>query len=91
MALDPPVARVTSSGEPPSEFWEPNFGPLEEQCVLLTTEPPLQPLYILKEQGHQNGWLYWWSLYSDGELGHKIAKGGNFEISSWNMYFFISG
>ena len=29
--------------EPPCGYWELNSGPLEEQAVLLTTEPSLQP------------------------------------------------
>lgn len=27
--------------------WEPNLGPLEEQCTLLTTEPSPQPPWVL--------------------------------------------
>jgi hypothetical protein len=34
--------------EPPCGCWDLNSGPLEEQSVLLTTEPSLQPLYFLK-------------------------------------------
>jgi hypothetical protein len=30
--------------EPPCGFWDLNSGPLEEQSMLLTTEPSLQPL-----------------------------------------------
>lgn len=29
--------------EPPCQFWEPNHGPLQEQQVVLTAGPPLQP------------------------------------------------
>ena len=32
--------------EPPRGCWELNSGPLEEQSVLLTSEPSLQPIYI---------------------------------------------
>jgi len=35
---------ITDSCEPPYVCWELNSGPLEEQLVLLTTEPSLQPL-----------------------------------------------
>ena len=35
---------VTDSCEPPCGCWDLNSGPLEEQSVLLTTEPSLQPL-----------------------------------------------
>jgi len=38
-ALDP----ITDGCEPPCGCWELNSGPLEEQSVLLTTEPSLQP------------------------------------------------
>ena len=37
--------RVTDSCEPPCGCWELNPGPLEEQPVLLTTEPALQPQF----------------------------------------------
>jgi hypothetical protein len=37
-ALDP----ITDGCEPPCGWWELNSGPLEEQPVLLTTEPSLQ-------------------------------------------------
>jgi hypothetical protein len=32
--------------EPPCGCWDLNSGPSEEQSVLLTTEPSLQPLYL---------------------------------------------
>ena len=38
---------ITDGCEPPCGYWELNSGPLEEQAMLLTTEPSLQPL----EQG----------------------------------------
>jgi hypothetical protein len=34
---------ITDGCEPPCGFWELNSGPLEEQTVLLTAEPALQP------------------------------------------------
>jgi hypothetical protein len=34
---------ITDGCEPPSGSWELNSGPLEEQSVLLTSEPSLQP------------------------------------------------
>jgi hypothetical protein len=34
---------ITNGCEPPCGCWELNSGPLEEQLVLLTTEPCLQP------------------------------------------------
>jgi hypothetical protein len=34
---------ITAGCEPPCGCWELNSGPLEEQSVLLTTEPSLQP------------------------------------------------
>jgi hypothetical protein len=36
---------ITDGCEPPCGCWELNPGPLEEQSVLLTAEPSLQPLY----------------------------------------------
>ena len=33
---------ITDGCEPPCGCWELNLGPLEEQAVLLTTEPSLQ-------------------------------------------------
>jgi hypothetical protein len=40
MASDP----IIDGREPPCGCWELNSGPLEEQSVLLTSEPSLQPL-----------------------------------------------
>ena len=34
---------IADGGEPPCDCWELNSGPLEEQSVLLTSEPSLQP------------------------------------------------
>jgi hypothetical protein len=34
---------ITDGCEPPCSCWELNSGPLEEQSVLLTAEPSLQP------------------------------------------------
>ena len=42
-ALDP----ITDGCESPCGCWELNSEPLEEQSVLLTTEPPLQPQPVL--------------------------------------------
>jgi hypothetical protein len=38
---------ITDDCEPPCGCWELNSGPLEEQSVLLTTEPSLQPQCVL--------------------------------------------
>jgi len=38
-----PRNEIADSFEPTCGFWELNSGPLEEQPVLLTTEPSLQP------------------------------------------------
>jgi hypothetical protein len=37
-----PGTEVTDGCELPRVYWELNLGPLEEQSVLLTTEPSLQ-------------------------------------------------
>ena len=36
--------RVTYNPEPPRGSWESNLGPWEEQTMLLTAEPSLQPI-----------------------------------------------
>ena len=38
---------ITDGCEPPCGCWELNSGPLEEQAMLLTTEPSLQPLFLI--------------------------------------------
>jgi hypothetical protein len=43
MASDQPETGGTDSCESPCGYWELNPGPLQEQPVLLTSEPPLQP------------------------------------------------
>ena len=50
-----PGARVTDSYELPCGCWELNLGPLEEQPVLLTTEPFLQPTFNLRSQESEAG------------------------------------
>ena len=48
LSSDTPEEGIRSYGcESPCNFWELNSGLLEEQPVLLTTEPSLQPLHIL--------------------------------------------
>jgi E3 ubiquitin-protein ligase NEDD4 len=45
---------ITDSCEPPCGCWELNSGSLEEQSVLITAEPPLQPGSPLKRpQGNE--------------------------------------
>jgi hypothetical protein len=42
---------ITDGCEPPCSCWELNSGPLEDQSVLLTTEPSLQlPGYIFENE-----------------------------------------
>ena len=36
---------ITDGCEPPCGCWEMNSGPLEEQAMLLTTEPSFQPFH----------------------------------------------
>jgi len=38
---------ITDGCEPPCGCWDLNSGPREEQSVLLTTEPSLQPLPLV--------------------------------------------
>ena len=42
---------ITEGCEPPCGCWELNSRPLEEQSVLLTAEPSLQPLLQSLEEG----------------------------------------
>ena len=44
--------------EPPCGCWELNSGPLEEQAMLLTTEPSLQPSYFSLK--FLSGWSVHW-------------------------------
>jgi hypothetical protein len=41
---------ITDDCEPPCGCWEFNSGPVEEQSVLLTAEPSLQPKHIGSRQ-----------------------------------------
>jgi hypothetical protein len=45
----PEEGPITDGCEPPCDCscWELNSGPLEEQSVLITTEPSLQPMSVL--------------------------------------------
>lgn len=42
----PPRIKITNSYEPQCECWEPKFGPLQEQWILLTSESSLQTLIV---------------------------------------------
>jgi hypothetical protein len=66
-ALDP----ITDGCESPCGCWELTSGPLEEQSVLLTAEPPLQPLdsFILR-----------FKLESIREAIPECGVGGKFPI-----------
>jgi hypothetical protein len=45
---------ITDGCEPPHGCWNLNLGPLEEQSVLLTAEPSLQPPLLSSLQGIQD-------------------------------------
>jgi hypothetical protein len=38
---------ITDGYKPPCGCWDLNSGPLEEQSVLVTTKPSLQPLFLI--------------------------------------------
>jgi hypothetical protein len=75
---------ITDGCEPPCGCWELNSGPLEEQSVLLTTEPSLQPQddfslcsiiifwiffkQILLKLSHQASVNYWQFLPNKSDL-----------------------
>jgi hypothetical protein len=44
--------------EPPCGCWELNLGPLEEQSVLLTAEPSLQPLVAILLRRHHFPFIF---------------------------------
>ena len=46
-SLGPLGTVVTDGCRPPFRYWEWSPGPVEEELVLLTTEPPLQPLSLV--------------------------------------------
>jgi hypothetical protein len=48
---------ITDGCEPPYGCWELNSGPLEEQSVLLTAEPSLQPSGIFST-AHAGGFEF---------------------------------
>jgi hypothetical protein len=67
-----PGIEVTDGYESPRGCWESNWGLLEEQPVMLTTEPPLQP--------H----LSHLSLLSDQKgVGHQRLGKAELTLSSW--------
>jgi hypothetical protein len=48
---------ITDGCEPPRGCWEWNSGPLEEQSVLLTTEPQvLRLLKTIEDKRNSMGW-----------------------------------
>jgi hypothetical protein len=46
---------ITDGCEPPCGCWELNSGPLEEQSVVFTAEPSLQPLKVLSNLSNSDG------------------------------------
>jgi hypothetical protein len=50
LSSDTPENLITDGCEPPCGRWKLNSGPLEEQSVLLTTEPSLQLPDFLKKR-----------------------------------------
>jgi hypothetical protein len=63
---------ITVGCEPPCGCWKLNSGPLEEQSVLLTTEPSLQPLVLFFERG--------FLLYSPGCPGTCSVDQASLEL-----------
>jgi len=63
---------ITDGCEPPCGCWDLNSGLQEEQSVLLTTEPSLQPLpCILKCDNNEFCISKWWTLMILSELHVK--------------------
>ena len=56
---------ITDGHEPPCGCWELNSGPLDEQSVLLTAEPSLQPQHwIFLMEKLLNIWVHAWKASS---------------------------
>jgi hypothetical protein len=84
-ALDP----ITEDGcEPPCGCGELNSGPLEEQSVLLTAEPPLQPPFhlLLKlhplTAGHFHPEVAYFGVYGNQRHGVLVSGSGFQCVSS---------
>ena len=57
---------ITDGCEPPCGCWELNSGPLEEQAMLLTSEPSLQPCcFVFETRFH---------VAQDSPPIHSVAK-----------------
>ena len=88
----------TDGCEPPCGCWELNSGPLEEQSVLLTTEPSLQPLegsIFLKQccSAVTEAWAKIWTLGSASFLislsfpfSYVYHDDTDFALQRWNMF-----
>lgn len=80
--------------EPTCRYWELNWEPLEEQPVLSTSKPSLQPLLCLSSLYHIRLWWPWRKTYHDGgQRGEEDRYWGRVssplgvawtEISLWN-------
>jgi hypothetical protein len=86
-ALDP----ITDGCEPPCGCWELNLGPLEEQSVLLTAEPSLQPKYIYSKR--RDFWqdpnrklklFLWWKFITRKSKGEYTVKAKHWENLAWS-------
>ena len=70
----PRIYPITDGHEPPCGSWELNSGPLEEQSVLLTTEPSLQP----------NIYYFKWTKLSVEAYAYKLST---MEVEKLEDYF----
>jgi hypothetical protein len=73
--LDPLDPITTGDCEPPNMdgCWDPKLGPLQEQCMLLTPEPSLQPILPFKITAFCSfEYVYGWRS-EDSLLLHHVA------------------
>jgi hypothetical protein len=67
---------ITDVCEPPCGCWELNSGPLEEQSLLLTAEPSLQPCFLF-------------SYPPQSKIYDPILKKSHLHVFNYNVKIFI--
>lgn len=72
-----PGTGVINGCEPTCGCWDSNFGPLEEQRVLLTTEWSLYLKCIWKQPGYiitRESWKGWWQVQVSECYNHSVGS-----------------
>ena len=81
-----PGTGVTDSCELPYGCWELNPGPLEEQSVLLTAEPFLQPQKIFSTKSYKKILLTLKEIPVKVQEAYKMPNRYDHDVGQWSVF-----